>query len=202
MSGQPGAPAPSGTVQAWDSVRRAREPVAWTLLVIAAIIVIISACQLFRLAGATIPVAPTPHVVQVRAGAPHPVGSSIGPGPTQAGSAPVAVSAFSLRASAAEPQFNGPSVVGPLVLSVVLVAFSGGVTRHARQVVSTAAVVQLVALMLGVISLAGAAASHTRPGTWFLLEVPLLALAATALVFTGAVMWSRDLWPAIPHPEP
>jgi hypothetical protein len=112
----------------------------------------------------------------------------------------VPVGAFSLRASAAAPQFDGAYVIALPVLSVVLVAFSGGVTKHARQVVSTAAVVQAVTLVLGVTSVAGAAASHTRPGTWFILEAPLLAIAATALIFTGAVMWSRDLWPIAPRP--
>ena len=49
------------------------------------------------------------------------------------------------------------------------------------------------------ISLAGATASHTRPGTWFILEAPLLAIVATALIFTGAVMRSRGLWPIAPR---
>jgi hypothetical protein len=109
------------------------------------------------------------------------------------------VSTFALRASAAAPQFYAAYVIAPPVLSVVLVAFSGGVTKHARQVVSTASVVQAGLVVLGVISLAGAAASHTRPGTWFILEALLLAVAATALFFTGAVMWSRDLRPTAPR---
>lgn len=156
---------PSETALAWDSVRRVREPVAWTLLVLTAIIVLVSACQLFNLAGAKVPVV----------------------------SVPVPVSAFALRASAVAGQFFPAIVIAPPVVSVVLVAFSGGKTERARQVVQTAAVVQAVAFVLGVISLAGAAASHTRPGTWFLLLAPELAIAATALVFTGVVLWSRDL---------
>jgi hypothetical protein len=60
-------------------------------------------------------------------------------------------------------------------------------------VVQTAAVVLAAAFVLGLISLEGAAGSHTRPGTWFILEVPLLAITATALAFTGAVLWSRPL---------
>ena len=72
-------------------------------------------------------------------------------------------------------------------------AFSGGLTKNARQVVQAAAVVQVVAFALGVISLAGAAGSHVRPGTWFILEAAELATAATALIFTGAVLRSRAL---------
>jgi len=163
MSDQLGEDAPSETVQAWDTVRRVREPIAWTLLTITAIIVLVSACQLFHLAGATIPVVPSP----------------------------ATVSAFALRASSVAPQFMDAAVQAMPVLAVVLVAFCGGLTKRARQVIQTAAVVLAAAFVLGLISLEGAAASHTRPGTWFFLEVPGLAITATALIFTGAVMWSR-----------
>jgi len=163
MSDQLGEDAPSETVQAWDTVRRVREPIAWTLLTITAIIVLVSACQLFHLAGATIPVVPSP----------------------------ATVSAFALRASSVAPQFIDAAVQAMPVLAVVLVAFCGGLTKRARQVIQTAAVVLAAAFVLGLISLEGAAASHTRPGTWFFLEVPGLAITATALIFTGAVMWSR-----------
>jgi hypothetical protein len=166
MSQQLGEDVPAEMPQAWDTVRRVREPVAWALLVLTAIIVLVSACQLFNLAGARIPVV--------------------------LGSAPA--SAFALRASAVAPQFIDPAIViAPPALSIVLVAFSGGLTEHARQAVQTAAVVQAVAFVLGVISLAGAAASHVRPGTWFLLVTPDLAMVLTALIFTGAVLWSREL---------
>lgn len=160
MSDQPGAGVPSGTAEAWDSVRRVREPVAWALLVLAAIILLVSAGQLFNLAGARIPLPP-------------------GPAP----------SAFALRASAVAPQFVDAFVIALPVLSVILVAFSGGLTEHARQVVRAAAVVLAVALLLGVISLAGAAGSQ-RPATWFILDAAGLAIVATALVFTLAADWS------------
>ena len=199
MGDQPGGEVPSEPAQAWDSVRRVREPVAWTLLALTAIIVLVSAGQLFNLAGATIPVL-SPAPVAVSGAVPVPVGSSpvpspVGssPVPSPVGSSPVPVSAFALRASSAAPQFYATVVIALPVLSVVLVAFSGGLTKRARQVVQAAAVVQAVALVLGVISLAGAAGSHVRPGTWFILEAAELAAAATALVFTGAVMWSRAL---------
>jgi hypothetical protein len=77
------------------------------------------------------------------------------------------------------------------VLAAVLVAFSGGLTEHARQVLQTAAAVQAVTLLLGVIGLAGAAGSHQRPGTWFILEAAGLAITATALIFTTAVTRSE-----------
>ena len=165
MSNQLGEIVPSETSQAWGSVHRVRQPVAWALLVFTAIIVLVSACQLFNLAGATIP-------------------GIISPAPA---------SAFALRASAVAGQFFPAIVTAPPVLAIVLVAFSGGLTEHVRQVVQTAAVVQAAALVLGVISLGGAAASHNLPGTWFLLEVPEAAIAAAALVFTSAVLWSREL---------
>ncbi len=165
MSHQLGEEVPAEAAQAWTSVRRVREPVAWALLALAAIIVLVSACQLFSLAGAKIPIV----------------------------SGPLPVSAFSLRASAVAPQFIEAIVIVPPALAVILVAFTGGLTENARQVVQTAAVVQAVTFVLGVVSLAGAAASHTRPGSWFLLEAPGVALGLTALVFTTAVLWSQEL---------
>jgi hypothetical protein len=169
MSHPPGEP--SEPAQAWGSVRRVREPVAWALLVLAAIIVLVSACQLFNLAGARIPVVP----------------------------GPVPSSAFALRASSVVPQFIEAIVIVPPVLSVVVVAFCGGLTEHSRQVVRAAAVVQAVTFVLGLISLAGAAASHTRPGSWFILEASGLAMVLTALIFTGAVMWSGELRAPVPR---
>lgn len=179
MSDQLGEDVPSETVQAWDTVRRVREPIAWTLLALTAVILLVSACQLFNLAGAKIPVpSPAPAVSRV---APVPVGPS-----------PAPVSAFALRASAVAPQFIDAAVQALPVLAVVLVAFSGGLTERARQVVQTAALVLAVAFVLGLISLASAAGAHVRPGTWFILEATGLAITATALIFTGVVMWS---WP-------
>jgi hypothetical protein len=54
-----------------------------------------------------------------------------------------------------EPQTFSWYVVASPVLSVVLVAFSGGLTNHARQVLKAAAAVQAGTLILGVVSLAG-----------------------------------------------
>lgn len=187
MSDQPGEGAPSETVQAWDTVRRVREPAAWTLLALTAIIVLVSACQLFNLAGARIPVAsPTPAVSRT---VPVRVGSS--PAPIPVGPRPVPVSAFALRASVVAPQFIDVAVQALPVLAVVLVVFSGGLTERARRVVPTAAAVLAAAFVLGLTSLAGAAGAHVRPGSWFILEAAGLAITATALIFTGAVMWSR-----------
>jgi uncharacterized membrane protein len=165
MTNQLGEKLPSETAQAWDSVRRIREPVAWALIVLVAIIVLVSACQLFHLAGAQIP-------------------GIISPAPA---------SAFALRASAGAGQLLLAIVIAPPVLAVILVTFCGGLTEHARQVVQTVASVQAAEFVLGVISLAGAAASHRVLSTSFFLAVPELAIAATALVFTGAVLLSREL---------
>jgi hypothetical protein len=149
--------------------------------------VLVSACQLFNLAGARIPVASPAPAHAVSGAQPVPVGSS--PPPAPVGPAPV--SAFALRASSVAPQFIQLAVQALPVLAVVLVAFSGGLTERARQVVKTAAVILAVAFVLGLISLAGAAGTHMRPGSWFILEATGLAITATALIFTGAVMWSR-----------
>ena len=195
MSDQLGEGAPSETVQAWDTVRHVREPLAWTLLALTAIILLVSACQLFNLAGARIPV-PSP-ARAVSGAAPVPVGSS--PAPVPVGSGPAPVSAFALRASVVAPQFIAVVVQALPVLAVVLVAFCGGLPEHARQVVQTAAVVLAVAFVLGLISLAGAAGAHVRPGSWFILEATGLAITATALIFAGAVMWSRPFRALVPR---
>jgi hypothetical protein len=182
MSDQRAEDGPSQTAQAWDTVRRVREPLAWALLLLTAIILLVSACQLFHLAGAIIPVPATATTSAA------PVGAA--PSPPV-----VTVSAFALRASAVAPQFDALYVIALPVLAVVLVAFSGGLTERAREVVQTAAAVLAAALGLGVISVMGAGASHTRPGTWFILETPLLATVAAALLFTLAVFRSRALQP-------
>lgn len=159
MSDQPGAGAPSGTAQAWDTVRRVREPVAWALLVCTAIIVLVSAAELFSVPGARILV----------------IG---GPAPTP----------FAIRAIAT--QATGATVIVPPVLSVVLVAFSGGLTKHARHVLQAAVAVQAATLALGVIGLAGAAGTQ-RVVSWFILDGAGLAITATALIFTAAVIRSQ-----------
>lgn len=208
MSDQLAGATPSEFARPWDSLRRLREPAAWTLIAIAAIIVLVSACQLFNLAGATIPVArPTAVTSSAPAGPPVPVGSTpppaaagsgsaaapagSGSAATPAGSGPAPVSDFSLRASAVAPQFSDSAVQALPVLAVILVTFCGGMAVRARRVVPAAAAVLAAAFVLSLISLAGAAAAHLRPGTWFVLEAAGPAITAAALVFTGAVLWSR-----------
>ena len=188
MSDQPAAEAPSEAPRVWDSLRWLREPLAWTLLGFAAIILLVSVCQLFNLAGAKIPIltpAAVAHTVPV------PVGSS--PPPLPASSGPAPVSAFDLRASAVAPQFTDAAIQLLPVLAVLLVAFSGGLTDRARQVVQTAAVVLALAFVFGVITLVGSADTQLRPGTWFVLDSTALAITAAALIFTGAVLRSRPL---------
>jgi len=72
MSDQLGEDVPSETAQAWDSVRRVREPVAWALLAVAAIAVLVSAWQLFCLPGNGLPAGPVATSAPV-ATAPSPV---------------------------------------------------------------------------------------------------------------------------------
>ena len=182
---------PPGFARPWDSLRWLREPLAWTLLALAAFIVLVSACQLFHLAGATIPVAqPVSATSSAPAGPAVPVGSTPPPQSVPAPSGPAPVSIFSLRASSVAPQFSNAAVQGLPVLAVILVAFGGGIAERARQVVQTAAVVLAAAFALNLISLGGAAEAHVRPGTWYVLQAIALAITAVALAFTGAVLWS------------
>ena len=81
------------------------------------------------------------------------------------------------------------------VLAVILVAFAGGLTDRARQVVQAAVAIQAVALGLGVLSWLGALGGHMRPGVWFSFDATDLAAVAAALIFTVAVLRSRALRP-------
>lgn len=143
QAGQLDKRVPSETAQAWDSVRRVREPLAWTLLVVMAIAVLVSAWQLFGLPGTSVP---SPVPVTVRSSAPV---RSCAPVPT--GPSSVAVTTFGLRASAVAPQFVTGGIVTLTVASVILVAFAGGPTERARQVVQAAVSILAVALGLGVV---------------------------------------------------
>ena len=169
MSDQLGEDVPSETAQAWDSVRRVREPVAWALLVVAAIALLVSAWQLFGLPGNGLPGAPVP------------------------AASPVAVTSFGFRASAVATQFVAGGIFTLPVLSVILVAFAGGLTDRARQVVQTAISVLVVALGLGVLSWLAALGAHSRPGVWFIFDATDLAAVAAALIFAVAVLRSRAL---------
>jgi hypothetical protein len=167
MSDQLGEGVPSETAQAWDSARRAREPVAWTLLVLTVIGVLVGAWQLFSLPGAPVITVP----------------------------GPVPATTFGLRASAVAPQFVAAGIVTLPVVSVILVAFAGGLTDRARQVVQTAVSIQAVTAGLGVLSWLGAlgARPRVRPGIWFVSYATYLAVAAAALVFTVAVIRSQAM---------
>jgi hypothetical protein len=174
MVDRPGADVLSVTEQAWHPVRRVREPVAWALLVLAAVMVLVSAGQLFNLAGFELPVC----------------------GPT-------GQSCFVARAAGVLPQLVDWTVIAPPVLSVVLAAFSGGPTKHARQVLTTAAAVQAATLVLGAISLVAATVGTSfQPGSSYLFDAAGLAISATALIFTAAAIASpalRSLPPAAPR---
>jgi len=173
MSDQLGEEVPSETAQAWDSARRIREPLAWTLLVFTAIGVLISAWELFGLPGAPVITAPTPAPV--------------------AGPSPVPVMTFAIRASVVAPQFVALGIIALPVVSVILVAFTGGLTGRARQVAQTAISIQALALGLGVLGWLGALGAYTRPGIWFVADATDLAVAVAALVFTVAVIRSQAL---------
>jgi hypothetical protein len=188
MSDRLGEEAPAETAQAWDSVRRVREPVAWLLLVITAIWVLVSAWQLFGLPGAPVPVPVAARQVAV------PVGAPVTHTPS-----PVPVTTFGLRASAVAPQFVAGGIFVLPVLAVILVAFAGGLTGRARQVVQAAVAIQAVALALGVLSWLGALGGHLRQGVWFIFDAADLAAVAAALIFTVAVLRSRALRPLTPQ---
>jgi hypothetical protein len=159
-------------VEVGHSVRQVREPVAWALLVLAAVLALGIAGQLFNLPGARLPICGPPTLTSV---------PQTGP------------SCFELRAVLVEPQTFSWFVVASPVLSVVLVAFSGGLTNHARQVLKTAAAVQAGTLILGVVSLAGivGATGVYQTASSYISEAAGLAIAATALIFTAAVTRSQ-----------
>jgi hypothetical protein len=182
MSDQLREGGPSEPAPAWDSVRRIREPIAWALLAIVAIAVLVSAWQLLGLPGA--PAAPLAPVI------------------TSSGSLPVPAetSTFAIRAALVAPQFVAGGIFTLPVLSVILVAFAGGLTDRARQVAQTAASIQAVTLGLGVISWLGAFGAHQlRQGVWFIFDATDLAAVAVALVFTVAVLRSQALRPVTPE---
>jgi hypothetical protein len=196
MSGQLGDDVPSETAQAWDSVRRVREPVAWILLVVAAVAVLVSAWQLFGLPGDGVPAAPSPVAVHTSAPVPSPAPSpgAVSPGaPVPTAPSPVAVTTFGLRASVVAPQFVAGGIFTLPVLAVILVAFAGGLTGRARQVVQAAVSIQAVAIGLGVVSWLGAFGGHVRPGVWFIFVATELVALAAALIFTVAVLRSQAL---------
>src|ERR1019366_6853716 len=186
MSDQLGEDVPSETAQAGDGGRRGREPVAWALLVVAAIALLVSAWQLFGLPGNGLPGAPAP------AASP----GAVTPGtPVTTAPRPAAVTSFGFRASAVATQFVAGGIFTLPVLSVILVAFAGGLTDRARPGVQTAISVQIVALGLGVLSWLGALGAHLRPGVWFIFDATDLAAVAAALVFAVAVLRSQALRP-------
>jgi hypothetical protein len=201
MSDRLGEEVPAEAAQAWDSVRRVREPLAWALLVIAAIAVLVSAWQLFGLPGAPVATAPRPVAAVARgapvAAAPSPV--AVPGAPVTHAPSPVAVTTFGLRASVVAPQFVAGSIFVLPVLAVILVAFAGGLTDRARQVVQAAVSILAVALGLGVVSWLGALGGHLRPGVWFIFDAADLAAVGAALIFTVAVLRSRALRPLTPQ---
>jgi hypothetical protein len=198
MTGQLGGEVPSETAPAWDSVRRVREPVAWILLVVIAVAVLVSAWQLFGLPGAPVPTPPGP--VAVVSGTPVPAAPTpVTAVPSAPLPSPVAVTTFGLRASFVAPNFVAGGVFLLPVLAVILVAFAGGVTDRARQVVQAAVSIQAVALGLGLVSWLGALGAHVRQGAWFIFTAADLAAVAAALVFTVAVLRSQALRPMTPQ---
>jgi len=192
MSDQLGEDVPSETAQAWDSVRRVREPVAWALLAVAAIAVLVSAWQLFGLPGNGLPGAPVAAAASSVAVPPSTPVPTPSPVPVTSPS-PVAVTSFGWRASAVAPQFVTGGIVTLTVLAVILVAFAGGLTDRARQVVQTAVSVLVVALGFGVLSWLAALGGHSRPGVWFIFDATDLAAVTAALIFAVAVLRSHAL---------
>ena len=191
MSDQLGNGAPSATAQAWDSVRRFREPLAWMLLVIVAVAVLVSAWQLMGLPGAGLPGAQV--LLHSAAPVPVPAGSS---SPAPVPTTLTTVTTFGPRASAVAQQFDTGGIVTLLVLSVILVAFAGSLTSRARLVVQTAVSILAVTLGLGWISWLGALGAHLRPGVWFIFDALDLAAVAAALIFSVAVLRSQALRPS------
>ena len=183
-----------------------REPIAWALLVLAAVAVLVSAWQLLGLPGDGLPRGPVATAVSsAPVSSPGPVTSGPSPAPAAtapspaalAGPSPVAVTTFGWRASTVAPQFVAGGIFTLPVLSVILVAFAGGLTDRARQVVQAAVSIQAVALGLGVLSWLGALGADTRPGIWFIFDATDIGAVAAALIFAVAVLRSRALRPKL-----
>jgi len=186
---------PPGTMGTWDGVRRVREPLAWTLLALAAVGVAVSAWQLFGLPGGSVAPA-TPRPVAVVTGAPVPAGQT--PAPVLPAPHTVSGTGFGVRAAVVAPQFASGGIFTALVLAVVLAVFAGGVTERARQVDQVAVLIEAAALGLGLLSWLFAFSAHLRPGAWFIFDAADLAAVGAALVFTVAVLRSRALRPPAP----
>jgi len=159
--------ATSETALTWESVRRIREPIAWTLLFLTGVGLLIGVWQLLGFNGAPVALAPSP--------------------------GPVAETTFAFRASVVGPEFVGFGITALPVLSVILVVFTHGLTDRARQVVKTAASIQAVGLALGGLSWLAAVGAHDRSGVWVISFAVDLAVAAAALIFTAAVLRSKAL---------
>jgi hypothetical protein len=196
MSDQLGEDVPLETAQAWDSVRRVREPVAWVLLAVAAIAVLVSAWQLFGLPGDGLPGGPVATAVSPAPVTSGPSPASVATAPSLVpvtGPSPVVVTSFGWRASAVAPQSVAGGIFALPVLSVILVAFAGGLTDRARQVVQAAITIQAIALGLGLLSWLGALGAHVRQGVWSIFDATDLAAVAAALIFAVAVLRSHAL---------
>jgi hypothetical protein len=174
---------PLTVAQAWENARRFREPIAWALLGLAAIGLLIGAWELLNLPG-TPPVA-TPAVAA----------------PVGAVPAPPSAITFAIRASAVAPQFVADDIFALPIISVLLVAFAGGLTNRARQVVETAIGIQAVAVGLGLLTWLAALGGHVRGHIWFVTDARELATVAAGLIFTVAVRQSRALRPLTPQFE-
>jgi hypothetical protein len=161
--------APLRAALPWDGVRRAREPIAWALLVLTAIGLLIGLWELFGLRG-----------TEITGPVPYP---------------------FAFRASVIGPQFVALDIVALPVLSVILVAFTGGLTDHARQVVHAAVFMQAVALGLGMVCWLAALGAPLQPGVGFVANGRELAIAAVALIFTAVVNGSQALQPLMPFED-
>ena len=180
--------APPNAVKGWDGALRLREPIAWVLLALAAVGVAVGAWELFGLPGSPRIAVPIAVAVPASAGA--------GAG---AGAAPIAsvtaASTFAVRASAVAPQFVAAELFALPIVSIVLVAFAGGLTDRARRVVDAALALQIVTLGLGLSSWLATFGAHQRAGIWFVADASELAILAAALAFTVALRRSPALRP-------
>jgi hypothetical protein len=194
MDGQLSEVAPSNAAQAWGCARRLREPIAWALLALAAIGLLIGAWELLNLPGtppiATPTVASAPAVISASPSAIATPANATAPHPVPA---PHSAVTFGVRASAVAPQFVADDIFALPIISVLLVAFAGGLTVRARPVVETAIGMLAVTLGLGLLTWLGALSGHVRADIWFITDARQLAIVAAGLIFTIAVRRSRAL---------
>jgi hypothetical protein len=157
-----------------EGLRQVREYVAWILLAAAVIVVGIGAWQFLGLPGSATAAGPF-----------------VSAGGSTGYSAIIGGSEFAWRADEVVSDFVSVDVTVLPVAAVLLVALVGRLAASAWRITLTAVVIQVVALVLGLVAWV---AAFSVAGRWFPITVATdLAVAAAGLILTIAVLRSPAL---------